>query len=211
MAREGKKVHEFDLWTQNEHRNRDRRFSAVLRMNDSLQFTLEVNGLKFEGKNPADLTHQAQMQLENEQDLKWESRILVDPDLEEGRLMFRRVFVAKSKDDRDVYRAWRFSGDDEHRVGRWNTEIPKTFELLEGATPGDRTDEARLKDRKMEYTPERWQALVKLDQMLKEAHKAVADKLHDIIRKGDLDGFLKRATAQGTPRLIFDEAVKANG
>lgn len=46
--------------------------------------------------------------------------------------------------------------------------------------------------------------------MLSEAKKAVAEKLSDIVRSGDLDGFLKRATKQGTPRIIFDEAMKEN-
>jgi hypothetical protein len=209
MAREGKKIDEFEIYPRDAKGNRlSKSFPAVLRMTESYKFVLEVNQLRFEGRTPADLVHQARMQLENEDGLNWEPRILVDPDLDEGRLTFRRVFVATSKDGREIYRLWRFAGDDEKQLSRWESKTPATFSRLDGATPGDRTDEARLKDREMPYTPERWAALVKLGGMLDEAHKAVADKLHDIIRGGDLDGFLKRTATHGTPRMIFDEASK---
>jgi hypothetical protein len=202
MARDGKKIEEFKIYLNS------RSYPATLRMTDQFEFILEVNQLRFRGNNPKDLIHQAQMQLENEDGLKWSPIILVDPDLEEGRLNFKRLFQAKSRDGKEVWRSWRFDGDDERQLTTWNRTEVETHERLEGGVPGDRADGPRVKDREMEYTPERWTAIVKLDQMLEEARKAVSEKLSDIIRKGDLDLFLKRATQQGTLRLIFDEATK---
>lgn len=207
MARDGKKIHEFDLWTENEHGNRGLRYTASLRMKDNLKFSLEVGGLHFEGNNPKDLEHQAKMQLEDEHDLSWKAIILIDPDLDEGRLNFKRLFHAKTRSGKDVWRLWRFDGDDEHQYSKWSHNEIETFERLEGASPGTRDGGPRVKDRELPYTPERWTAILKLDEMLDEAQRAVAKKLSEIVRKGDLDAFLARAT-RGTPRLIFDEAMK---
>lgn len=205
MAREGKKIQEFDLWTyQAANGNREKKFSATLRMNDSLKFTLEVNGLRFEGMNPSDLVHQATMQLEDEHDLTWRPIILVDCDLEEGRLQFKRLFHAVTRSGKDVWRVWRFDGADEQQHSKWSRSEIETFERLDGGMPGNREGGPRLKDRELPYTPERWTAIMKLDQMLAEAQKAVADKLHEIVRKGDLDGFLAKAT-QSTHRIFFEE------
>lgn len=202
MAREGKKINEFKLYLNSYS------YPAVLRMSEQHQFTLEVNQLRFEGPTPKDLIRQAQMQLENEHGLEWAPIILIDPDLEDGRLNFRRIFSATSRDGKGVWRRWCFNGDDEKQVCHWyrGTEI-KTLGLLEGAVPGDRADGAKLKERALPYTSARWTALVKLDEMLDQAQKAVAKKLSEIINKGDLDAFLARATV-GTPRLIWDEAMK---
>lgn len=208
MAREGKKIREFDLWTQNEHGNRGMMYTATLRMKETLKFSLEVAGLCFEGDNPRDLEHQAKLQLEDEHDLSWSAVILVDPNLEDGRLNFRRIFQAKARSGKNVWRLWRFGGDDERPVSRWyRSEEIKTTGLLEGGIPGDRADGPKLKERELPYTAARWAAIVKLDEMLDQAQKAIAQKLSDIIQDGDLDGFLLRAT-QGTPRLIWDEAMK---
>ncbi len=209
MAREGKKIHEYDLWTENEHGNRGARHTAVLRMKDNLKFSLEVAGLRFDGNSPNDLEHQAKMQLQDEHDLSWSAIILVDPDLEEGRLQFKRLFHAQTRSGKDVYRLWRFDGDDEQQHSKWNHKDIKTFERFEGASPGSRDGGPRLKDRELPYTAERWTAIVKLDQMLGKAQEQVSEKLYDLIRKGDFDAFLSRATKQGIPRIVFDEATKA--
>jgi hypothetical protein len=209
MAREGKKIREFDLWTENEHGNRGVSYTATLRMKETLKFSLEVGGLTFEGDNPRDLEHQAKMQLEDQHDLTWGAIILIDPDLEDGRLSFRRLFQAKARSGKSVWRCWRFDGDNERETSRWwRSEEIKTIGLLEGGIPGDRAAGPKLKERNLPYTSARWAAIVKLDEMLDQAQKAIAQKLSDIIQAGDLDGFLARATEQGVPRIIFDEPTK---
>lgn len=202
MAREGKKIEEFKMYL-NSHS-----FPAVLRMGSDWKFVLEVNQLRFEGNTPRDLVHQAQMQLENEHGLDWAPIILVNPDLEDGRLNFRRLFQSASRDGKKVWRLWRFGGDDERQVSTWyRSEEIKTLGLLEGAVPGDRADGPKLVERELPYTPGRWQSIVKLDQMLAEATKTVAEKLSEVIRQGDFDGFLGRAVMQGVPRIVFDGAA----
>lgn len=199
MAREGKKIEEFKLYLNNHS------YPAVLRMTDGYKFVLEVNQLRFEGNTPKDLIRQAQMQLENEHGLEWGAIILVDPDLEDGRLNFRRLFQAKGRDGKEVWRVWCFEGSDEKQPSTWyRTEEIKTIGLLEGAVPGDRADGPKLKERELPYTPGRWMSIVKLDQMLAEATKSVAEKLEAVIRQGDFDAFLGKAVTEGILRITFE-------
>lgn len=199
MSRDGRKIEEFKITLMD-----NSRFPAVLRMTDSMDFILEVNQLTFKGHSPRDLVHQAEMQLENEHGLEWTPIILVDPDLSDNRLVFIRLFQAESRDKKTVWRTWRFDGKNEKEKETWNDHEVETFKLLEGAVPGDRHGGPRLKDRELPYTPERWKALVKLDELLRDAMASVTQKLHDIVRDGDVDAFLATATRDRIPAILFN-------
>lgn len=207
-SRDGKKVQEFELYQYDDRGNRSSRsYRATLRMTERFEFILEVNERTYHGNNPKDLIQEAQMEVDGEVGLKWEAVIVVDPNLQdEGRLTFNRVFRASDSGGKKRWRRWSFGGTDEERRGSWHDREIKTSMILEGATPGCRDDGPHLGDRILGYTTVRWTLLVKLDEMLRDTRKAVAEKLHDIISVGDVDGFLSTVSLKGSPALLFEES-----
>jgi hypothetical protein len=201
MSRDGRKVWEGFI----QHGEGMKRSAAIIRMTDSLRFSLEVDDLTFEGDNPKELRLKAEMTLCGEATVQWKPIILIDPDLEEGRLMYRRLFEGTiTSSGRTVYRHWRIGEKDESSKARYSVDVETYANLTLGAPGGRARDGQRIKDRLLPYSPALWDALNRLDLMLKETNERVAAKVRELIESADLTAKLAAINATGPKALVYD-------
>lgn len=194
MSDNGKKIDEWRIAGNN----------AVLRWNShKYEFCLEVYGMIFKGENARTLRSDAEIALMKYEKLVWKPVIVIDTDPQgDLSIHFQRMYQARDSEGTH-YRYWRCKGETANERG-YGWSSPDTGNILEGE-PGDIMNGRETNGKIIPYTAERWAQLRALDAALKVALKKAQEKLGEILKGKDLDGFLENVAKGGLPALSFPE------
>lgn len=178
---------------------------AVLKLHPhTYQFTLIVEGVPFEGSNPYELRRQAEMHVKGHTKVTWEPMIVIETDIFNFEIDYWRSFKA-IVNKKPVWRHWAIDGEQE-RTSR-SHDMDRLMDTLEGEPGNVYPGPVRLSNRTVAYTPERWQALRKLDKAIQGFYTHAKDRLEEILTKMDLENDLVRM-ADKTPRLLLTSEEK---
>lgn len=178
--------------------------NAVLRWNShKYEFCLEVYGMIFRGESARTLRSDAEIALKKYDKLAWKPVIIIDTDPKENLgIHFQRMYQAKDSEGTHC-RYWRCKGETKNERG-YGWSSPDTENILEGE-PGDIMNGRETSGKTVPYTAERWMQLQALVAALKIAIEKAREKLGEILKGKDLDGFLENVAKGVLPALSFSQ------
>lgn len=170
MSREGRKIDEFQIQKR----------SAVLRMDQWHNFTVEVDGLSFQGKDVEKLKRDAELAVLGVEKAEWEPVVVLDASPGDLDMSFKRFFCAEVG-GKTLYRAWMVDGKTE--PSRWKCGDSELLQRTDGE-PGDIVaPHIVVKERELPYTAGFWTALVALRSSIEKAVSDAQIRLADVLRK----------------------------
>lgn len=194
MGDEGKKIDEVKL---------DWQTSMIVRYHsDQRDFTVVAGDESFRGDDLKLLLEKGRVHLSGWGKLTWEPVIRIDTEVYTGfSFTYRRCFMSKHK-GKTVFRAWKIGKDNECEYDRYDKQ--KTGHILEGE-PGEVL--TSRSGRIIPFTADRWLQIRGLSKALQDALEAAELKLSQMLKRDDIDSFLKDVSV-GTPKLTFSTLAR---